>query len=202
MLGSLLVVAGAIGATGVALWLRRDRRYESSESVASAYDAWTEDRLLEQLWGEHVHLGHYGTPPGSCDFREAKEAFVHELVRWSGLDQLPAGSRVLDVGCGIGGSARILARGYGLNVLGISISPAQVERATQLTPSGLSCSFQVMDALDLHLPDQSFDAVWSVEAGPHMPDKQRYADELLRVIRPGGLLAAVSYTHLTLPTSG
>ena len=61
MLGSLLVVAGAVGATGVALWLRRDRRYESSESVASAYDAWTEDRLLEQLWGEHVHLGHYGT---------------------------------------------------------------------------------------------------------------------------------------------
>ena len=51
MLGSLLVVAGAVGATGVALWLRRDRRYESSESVASAYDAWTEDRLLEQLWG-------------------------------------------------------------------------------------------------------------------------------------------------------
>ena len=195
MLGSLLVVAGAIGATGVALWLRRDRRYESSESVASAYDAWTEDRLLEQLWGEHVHLGHYGTPPGSCDFREAKEAFVHELVRWSGLDQLPAGSRVLDVGCGIGGSARILARDYGLNVLGISISPAQVERATQLTPSGLSCRFQVMDALDLQLPDQSFDAVWSVEAGPHMPDKQRYADELLRVMRPGGLLAVADWNR-------
>ena len=189
------MVAGAVGAAGVALWLRRDRRYESSESVASAYDAWTEDRLLEQLWGEHVHLGHYGAPTGSCDFREAKEAFVHELVRWSGLDQLPAGSRVLDVGCGIGGSARILARDYGLNVLGISISPAQVERATQLTPSGLSCRFQVMDALDLQLPDQSFDAVWSVEAGPHMPNKQRYADELLRVMRPGGLLAVADWNR-------
>ena len=195
MLGSLLVVAGAVGASGVALWLRRDRRYESSESVASAYDAWTEDRLLEQLWGEHVHLGHYGTPPVSCDFREAKEAFVHELVRWSGLDQLPPGSRVLDVGCGIGGSARILARDYGLKVLGISISPAQVKRATQLTPSGLSCRFQVMDALDLQLPDQGFDAVWSVEAGPHMPDKQRYADELLRVMRPGGLLAVADWNR-------
>ena len=195
MLGSLLVVAGAVGAVGLALWLRRDRRYESSESVASAYDAWTEDRLLEQLWGEHVHLGHYGTPPGSCDFREAKEAFVHELVRWSGLDQLPAGSRVLDVGCGIGGSARILARDYGLDVLGISISPAQVKRATQLTPSGLTCRFQVMDALDLQVPDQSFDAVWSVEAGPHMPNKQLYADELLRVLRPGGLLAVADWNR-------
>ncbi len=201
MLGSLLVVAAAVGATGLALWLRRDRRYESSESVASAYDAWTEDRLLEQLWGEHVHLGHYGSPPTSCDFREAKEAFVHELVRWSGLDQLPAGSRVLDVGCGIGGSARILAQDYGLDVLGISISPAQVQRATQLTPSGLTCHFQVMDALDLQLADQSFDAVWSVEAGPHMPDKQRYADELLRVIRPDGLLAVADWSRRD-PTDG
>jgi MPBQ/MSBQ methyltransferase len=195
MLGSLLVVAGAVGAVGLALWLRRDRRYESSESVASAYDAWTEDRLLEQLWGDHVHLGHYGAPPTSCDFRKAKEAFVHELVRWSGLDQLPAGSRVLDVGCGIGGSARILARDYGLDVVGISISPAQVKRATQLTPSDLTCRFQVMDALDLQLPDHSFDAVWSVEAGPHMPDKQRYADELLRVMRPDGLLAVADWNR-------
>ena len=195
MLGILLLVAVAVGATALVLWLRRDRRYESSESVATAYDAWTEDRLLEQLWGEHVHLGHYGTPPASSDFREAKEAFVHQLVRWSGLDQLPAGSRVLDVGCGIGGSARILARDYGLEVLGISISPAQVKRATELTPPGLACRFQVMDALDLQLPDQSFDAVWSVEAGPHMPDKQRYADELLRVLRPKGRLAVADWNR-------
>ena len=194
MLGSLLMVAGAIGATGVALWLRRERRYESSECRLRLRRL--DGRpLAGAALGEHVHLGHYGTPPGSCDFREAKEAFVHELVRWSGLDQLPAGSRVLDVGCGIGGSARILARDYGLNVLGISISPAQVERATQLTPSGLTCRFQVMDALDLQLPDQSFDAVWSVEAGPHMPDKQRYADELLRVLRPGGLLAVADWNR-------
>ena len=195
MLGILLLVAVAVGATGLVLWLRRDRRYESSESVATAYDAWTEDRLLEQLWGEHVHLGHYGTPPASSDFREAKEAFVHQLVRWSGLDQLPAGSRVLDVGCGIGGSARILAQDYGLEVLGISISPAQVKRATELTPPDLACRFQVMDALDLQLPDQSFDAVWSVEAGPHMPDKQRYADELLRVLRPKGRLAVADWNR-------
>ena len=195
MLGILLLVAVAVGATGLVLWLRRDRRYESSESVATAYDAWTEDRLLEQLWGEHVHLGHYGTPPASSDFREAKEAFVHQLVRWSGLDQLPAGSRVLDVGCGIGGSARILAQDYGLEVLGISISPAQVKRATELTPPGLACRFQVMDALDLQLPDQSFDAVWSVEAGPHMPAKQRYADELRRVLRPKGRLAVADWNR-------
>ena len=195
MLAGLLLIAGATGATALTIWLRRDRRYESSDSVAAAYDAWTEDRLLERLWGEHVHLGHYGEPPRSVDFRQAKEAFVHELVRWSGLDRLPPGSRVLDVGCGIGGSARILASDYGFDVLGVSISPAQIRRATELTPEGLSCRFEVMDALALTLPDQHFDAVWTVEAGPHMPDKQRFADELLRVLRPGGCLAVADWNR-------
>ena len=189
---ALLVLVG-IGA--YLFWFRRDRHYESSETVAAAYDAWTDDQLLERLWGDHVHLGHYGNPPGHRDFREAKSAFVHELVKWSGLDQLPSGSRVLDVGCGIGGSARILARDYGFVVLGISISPAQVRRASELTPTDLSCRFEVMDALDLQLPDQSFDAVWSVEAGPHMPDKQRYADELLRVLKQNGSLAVADWNR-------
>ncbi|MCP9889158.1 methyltransferase domain-containing protein [Cyanobium sp. ATX 6A2] len=184
---------------GTALWLRRNRRYTDSSSVAAAYDRWTEDRLLERLWGDHIHLGHYGDPParpGAVDFRQAKVAFVHELVRWSGLDQLPRGARVLDVGCGIGGSARILARDYGLEVLGISISAAQIDRARTLTPADLGhCRFAVMDALALDLPDGSFDGVWSVEASPHMPDKQRYADELLRVLRPGGRLAVADWNR-------
>ena len=177
------------------LWNRRNRAYHSSESVAAAYDAWTDDQLLESLWGEHVHLGHYGSPPQPRDFRQAKADFVHELVRWSGFDQLPPGSRILDVGCGIGGSARILSRDYGLDVLGISISPAQVNRATHLTPDTLPCRFAVMDALNLQLEDQSFDAVWTVEAGPHMPDKQRFADELLRVLKPGGRLAVADWNR-------
>ena len=188
------VLAGAL-LVGLLVWSWRDRAFESTASVADAYDRWTDDRLLERLWGEHVHLGHYGTPPRRRDFRRAKEDFVHELVRWSGLDQLPPGSRVLDVGCGIGGSARILARDYGLDVLGISISPGQIRRAQELTPAGLSCRFAVMDALDLDLPDAGFDAVWSVEAGPHMPDKQRYADELLRVLKPGGRLAVADWNR-------
>ena len=191
--------ATAVGAAALFTWQQRSRRYTSSASVAEAYDRWTDDQLLERLWGEHIHLGHYGNPArplGAVDFREAKAHFVHELVRWSGLDQLPSGSRVLDVGCGIGGSARILARDYGLEVLGISISSAQIARATALTPASLPhCRFQVMDALDLNLAAGSFDAVWSVEACPHMPDKQRYADELLRVLRPGGRLAVADWNR-------
>ncbi|MEB3200948.1 MAG: methyltransferase domain-containing protein [Synechococcaceae cyanobacterium] len=209
--GSLLLLSLLL-LVSAALWLRWRRRYENSSSVASAYDRWTEERLLENLWGDHIHLGYYGSPPRRRDFREAKHDFVHALVRWSGLDRLPPGSRILDVGCGIGGSARILARDYGFDVLGISISPAQVSRARSLTPADLPhCRFAVMDALSLDLPDGSassaggessasatssgFDAVWSVEASPHMPDKQRYCDEMLRVLRPGGLLAVADWNR-------
>lgn len=194
-------VLGLAGLTSAAallrLWQRRDRAYQDAASVARAYDRWTEDALLENLWGDHVHLGHYGSPPRPRDFRAAKVDLVHALVRWSHLDALPPGSRVLDVGCGIGGSARILARDYGFTVLGISISAAQVARATALTPPELSgqCRFAVMDALALELPDGGFDGVWSVEAGPHMPDKQRYADELLRVLGPGGRLAVADWNQ-------
>ena len=78
------------------IWRINARKYITSGTVASAYDAWTQDKLLERLWGEHIHLGFY--PPGNknIDFREAKINFVHELVKWSGLDQLPKGSRILE----------------------------------------------------------------------------------------------------------
>ena len=175
------------------IWRINARKYISSGTVASAYDAWTQDKLLERLWGEHIHLGFYPSENKSIDFRKAKVQFVHELVKWSGLNKLPKGSRILDVGCGIGGSSRILAKFYGFNVTAITISPAQVKRARELTPEELNCNFQVMDALDLKFEDGSFDGVWSVEAGAHMHDKNKFADEMLRILRPGGYLALADW---------
>ena len=174
------------------LWRINTRKYISSGTVASAYDSWTQDKLLERLWGEHIHLGFY-SPNKNIDFREAKVQFVHELVSWSGLDKLPRGSRVLDVGCGIGGSSRILANYYGFNVTGITISPAQVKRAKELTPYECKCNFKVMDALDLKFEEGIFDGVWSVEAGAHMNNKTKFADQMLRTLRPGGYLALADW---------
>ena len=176
-------------------WLRKSRKYESVNSVASSYDSWTNDRLLENLWGEHIHLGFYEKPRLKKDFRKAKIDFVHELVHWSGMNKLPQGSRVLDVGCGIGGSARILSNDYGFDVVGISISQEQIKRANELTNDHNFCRFEVMNALDLKFPKGSFDGVWSVEAGPHIIDKQKFADEMLRVLRPGGFLAIADWNQ-------
>tara|TARA_B100000579_G_scaffold185071_1_gene150846 strand:- start:368 stop:1300 length:933 start_codon:yes stop_codon:yes gene_type:complete len=177
------------------LWFKKSRKYESVNSVASSYDSWTNDRLLENLWGEHIHLGFYEKPRLKKDFRKAKIDFVHELVHWSGLNKLPKGSRVLDVGCGIGGSSRILSKEYGFDVVGISISQEQIKRANELTSNDDFCRFDVMNALDLKFPKGSFDGVWSVEAGPHMSDKQKFADEMLRVLRPGGVLAIADWNQ-------
>ncbi len=171
------------------------RKYQSSDSVAQSYDEWTEDGILEFYWGEHIHLGHYGSPPRRKDFLRAKADFVHEMVRWGGLDRLPPGTTVLDVGCGIGGSSRILARDYGFQVTGITISPQQVKRATELTPAGVTAQFAVDDAMALSFPDGSFDVVWSIEAGPHMPDKAIFAKELLRVVKPGGRLVVADWNQ-------
>ena len=184
----------------IILWIAKNRKFETTDSVSDAYDTWTNDRILEKLWGEHIHLGYYHNQKKLGDFREAKATFVHELVKWSGLDKLPKGSRILDIGCGIGGSSRILAKYYGFNVTGITISPAQVKRARQLTPLGLNCNFQVMDALNLKFEDGSFDAVWSVEAGAHMNDKIKFADEMLRTLRPGGYLALADWNSRDLRT--
>jgi MPBQ/MSBQ methyltransferase len=180
---------------GIAFYLITARPYQSSNSVANSYDEWTEDGILEFYWGEHIHLGHYGLPPRRKDFLTAKSDFVHEMVRWGGLDKLPPGTTVLDVGCGIGGSSRILAESYNFAVTGITISPQQVERAQQLTPKELNARFLVDDAMALSFPDASFDVVWSIEAGPHMPDKAIFATELMRVLKPGGVLVVADWNQ-------
>lgn len=190
-LGILLTLLTA----GIALYLLSARRYQSADSVANSYDEWTEDGILEFYWGDHIHLGHYGSPPQRKDFLGAKSDFVHEMVRWGGLDRLSSGTTVLDVGCGIGGSSRILARDYGFVVTGVTISPQQVKRAQELTPPDLAVQFQVDDAMALSFPDASFDVVWSIEAGPHMPDKAIFAKELMRVLKPGGVLVVADWNQ-------
>ncbi len=67
------------------------------------------------------------------------------------------------------------------------MSKSQVNRGTELAAEqGLgNCSFQVMDALHMDFPDDTFDLVWACESGEHMPDKKLYIEEMTRVLKPG-----------------
>ena len=98
---------------------------------------------------------------------------------------------VLDVGCGFGGTSRYLAKALGpsSHVTGITLSPKQVVRGTQLAvEQGVAAqtNFTVMNALAMEFPDNSFDIVWACESGEHMPDKKAYISEMMRVLKPGG----------------
>ncbi|KAJ4844917.1 putative tocopherol O-methyltransferase, chloroplastic [Turnera subulata] len=111
---------------------------------------------------------------------------------------------VVDVGCGIGGSSRYLARKYGAKCVGITLSPIQADRANALAAAeGLAekASFQVADALEQPFPDGQFDLVWSMESGEHMPDKRKFVTELARVAAPGATIIIVTWCHRDLGPS-
>jgi MPBQ/MSBQ methyltransferase len=171
------------------------RAYASSETVGDSYDSWTQDGILEYYWGDHIHLGYY--PEGRVrgeNFIEAKAVLTKNLFEWAVPDfAQKEGAKLLDAGCGIGGSTRQLARDYGLSeATGIAISHGQVARATELTTDA-NVKFQQMDALNMEFPDNTFDIVWSVEMEPHIPDKRKMCDELLRVLKPGGTLVLAGW---------
>ena len=73
--------------------------------------------------------------------------------------------------------------------VGITLSPVQVARANALSAEqglGDRHQFEVADALAMPFADDSFDLVWSMESGEHMPDKRQFVSELARVCKPGG----------------
>lgn len=118
---------------------------------------------------------------------------VDAVLTWSGVEKV---TKMLDVGCGVGGSSRHVARRFGASAKGVTLSSVQVKRATLLTAeAGLQnrVSFQVADALALPFESNSFDLVWSLESGEHMPDKRLFMSEMARVCTPGGRIILVTW---------
>ncbi|MBD2181308.1 methyltransferase domain-containing protein [Planktothrix sp. FACHB-1355] len=152
--------------------------------------------LWEQIWGEHMHHGYYG-PNGDLkkDRRQAQIDLIEELLSWAGVQQA---DRILDVGCGIGGSTLYLAEKFNASAWGITLSPVQAARAKERAlAAGLSArtDFQVADALNMPFADASFDFVWALESGEHMPDKEKFMQECDRVLKPGGTFLMVTWCH-------
>lgn len=112
-----------------------------------------------------------------------------ELAASAGLDP---STRVLDLGCGIGGPARYLAATFGCKVSGVDLSPSFIDAATHLTERcGLSdrVSFQVGDALHLPHGDAAFDVVFLQHVAMNIQDRTSLYAEMHRILAPGGRLA-------------
>ena len=166
-----------------------------AEKIRVFYDK--SSKVWERVWGEHMHHGYYG-PDGRAQVdspREAQRLLIDRLLEWSGVEQPES---ILDVGCGIGGSSLELADRYRAAVIGITLSPVQRERASERArAAGASerVGFAVADAMEMPFEANRFDLVWSLESGEHMPDKQRFLQECLRVLRPGGRLVIATWCH-------
>jgi len=107
------------------------------------------------------------------------------------LELRPA-TRVLDIGCGLGGAARYFAAQAGCRVTGIDLTSDYVEAATALTRRvGLAdlADFQVASAVDLPFAPASFEAASLIHVGMNVPDKRRLCAEAARVLKRGGRLA-------------
>jgi tocopherol O-methyltransferase len=153
-------------------------------AVAAHYDDL--DPFYREVWGEHVHHGLWLTG------RESSEEAVAQLSR-KVAERAAIGhaSRVCDVGCGYGATARLLELEYGASVTGITVSRRQHEAA--VARSGATPVFILGDWLHNDLPGAAFDAVIAIESTEHMENKPRFFEEAARVLRPGGRLVVCGW---------
>lgn len=168
------------------------------QGIASFYDE--SSGLWEEMWGEHMHHGYYPKDGPTKSNEQAQIDMIEQSLKHAGVTEVKS---MIDVGCGIGGSSRYIARKFGCKATGITLSPQQASRANEITaraPDGLAerVSFQVGDALAQPFSDGSFDLVWSMESGEHMPDKKQFVGELARVCAPGGRIIVVTWCHRVL----
>ena len=116
-------------------------------------------------------------------------SFTRQLAQRVGISQ---STGVLDLGCGLGGSARALAWWYGCHVHGVDLSPDRIADARHLTELvGLTrlATFECADVMTTPLPEERFDVLWGQAAWSHLPDKATLLRKWTPVLNPGGRVA-------------
>ena len=166
-----------------------ERRKSEYERFANRYyDLVTQ--FFEYGWGKSFHFAPRA-PNESFDASLAR----HELYIAHRLE-IQAGMRVADLGCGVGGPLRQIARFTGARIVGINNNSYQIERCRKLTDQeglGHLAEFLECDFMDIDAPDESFDAIYAIEATPHAPSKVGVFGEAFRTLKPGGRFGAYEY---------
>jgi sarcosine/dimethylglycine N-methyltransferase len=159
----------------------------SNAGVAVAreyYDSPEADDFYRIIWGgEDIHVGLYDQ---GLDIRAASRRTVDRMA--AAVAPL-AGKRVLDLGAGYGGAARVLAGEHGARVSCLNLSAVENARNRALNREArLSDRIDVVDGSfdDVPFDNANFDVVWSQDAILHAPDRCAVLDEVARVLKPGG----------------
>jgi sterol 24-C-methyltransferase len=164
------------------------RKLKASELSRDYYDLATD--FYEYGWGQSFHFAP----------RQAGETVKESLIRYEhnlALKlKLDAEQRVLDVGCGVGGPMRAIARFSGAHVTGLTINQYQIDRGTKHNHNARleqQCGFQLGDFLKMPFESESFDAAYTIEACCHAADRRGPFGETHRVLKKGALFAGYEW---------
>jgi ubiquinone/menaquinone biosynthesis C-methylase UbiE len=150
-----------------------------------------------QLWERQVHWG-YWEDPKTAEGTRADYVAAMEQMNAVLLDagKVASGQRVLDVGCGFGGTIQQINAGHsGMHLTGLNIDPRQlaVAEAETYTANGNELDWVEADACQMPFEDNSFDRVLAVECIFHFPSREQFLAEAARVLKPGGYLAVSDF---------
>jgi len=146
--------------------------------------------FYEWGWGSSFHFAIL--KPGET-FRQSLQRHELELVADIKIGE---GSHALDVGCGIGGPARHIARHTKARITGININPLQIAKAQQMTKN--ECLSNLVDYVtgdfcNMKFNNATFDIVYAIEATCHAPKREDVFSEIFRVLKPGGYFVAYEW---------
>ena len=123
------------------------------------------------------------------------KSFPQSLIRMNEVmmetAEIQQGDRVLDAGCGVGGSSIFIAKNIGCKVTGITLSERQVQQATENAKQNAVehlVNFQIMNYCATDFPHKSFDVVWGCESICYADSKEKFIHEAYRILKPGGRL--------------
>lgn len=179
---------------------------DNSQVAANSFDAINEyyDRSWFDYWfvwlnrrNLAVHFGYYDEK--HTTHSRALENLNRVLANHA---KVQAGDRVLDAGCGVGGSSIWLAENRAAEVIGIAPVQSQLVNARKsIKQRGVSDKVHVVraDYANTCFPDQTFDVVWAMESLCHAPCKATVYKEFFRILKPGGRLVIAEYMRNARP---
>jgi len=165
------------------------KRKENYKTLSTNfYDLVTD--FYEYGWGESFHFGP----------RHRLESFNQSIARYELYIALrlglKPGMKALDVGCGVGGPMREIARFSGAHVTGLNINEYQLERCRQHIKRDAMdklCGLLKGDFMHVPVEDNTFDAVFEIEATCHAPSKEGVYAEMFRILKPGACFAGYEW---------
>ena len=161
-------------------------RFNEKRKIIEYYDL--ASPYYHSMWGDHIHHGYWIR--GDESKETAQIQLIEHLAR---LANIKTGLRILDIGCGFGGSSLYLAKKYGASTTGITISPVQVQMAKEAAAKkNLDANFLLMDAEDMQFA-QPFDMLWSVESISHYHDPRKFFASAVKFLKPGGCFALTDW---------